>query len=60
VTGAVIREAIANGAQSVAELGEMTKAGTGCGSCKVELAQLLDAPAPREKNVVSLPLVAAG
>jgi nitrite reductase (NADH) large subunit len=34
-------EAIAAGADSIAALGEATKAGTGCGSCKTELDQLI-------------------
>jgi len=41
VSDVVLREAIANGADSVAALGECTKAGTGCGSCKTELSQLI-------------------
>ncbi|HEY2513768.1 MAG TPA: FAD-dependent oxidoreductase [Polyangiaceae bacterium] len=41
VTGAILREAIDAGADSVDALGEATKAGTGCGSCKGELEQLL-------------------
>jgi nitrite reductase (NADH) large subunit len=41
VSEATLREAIANGADSVAALGECTKAGTGCGSCKGELGQLV-------------------
>jgi nitrite reductase (NADH) large subunit len=38
---AAIVEAIAAGAESVAAIGEATRAGTGCGSCKVELAELV-------------------
>lgn len=41
VTDRAIREAIDAGANSVAAIGEVTKAGTGCGSCKTELGQLL-------------------
>ena len=41
VSEASLREAIANGADSVEALGECTKAGTGCGSCKGELGQLV-------------------
>jgi NAD(P)H-nitrite reductase large subunit len=33
--------AIAGGANSVLELGQLTKAGTGCGSCRTEIAQLI-------------------
>jgi NAD(P)H-nitrite reductase large subunit len=39
-----VRDAIAAGADSVEALGVVTKAGTGCGSCKSELAQLLPRP----------------
>jgi nitrite reductase (NADH) large subunit len=41
VTDRTLREAIAAGADSLAALGEATRAGTGCGSCKGELGQLL-------------------
>jgi nitrite reductase (NADH) large subunit len=41
VTDAAIREAVAAGACSVAAVGETTKAGTGCGSCKGELGRLV-------------------
>ena len=41
VSQTVLRAAIADGAQSVAALGDVTKAGTGCGSCKSELANLI-------------------
>ncbi|HXU65297.1 MAG TPA: FAD-dependent oxidoreductase [Polyangia bacterium] len=37
-----LRAAIAAGATSVDELGLATRAGTGCGSCKTELARLLN------------------
>ncbi|HXU61400.1 MAG TPA: (2Fe-2S)-binding protein, partial [Polyangia bacterium] len=37
-----LRAAIAGGATSVDELGLATRAGTGCGSCKTELARLLN------------------
>lgn len=36
-----VQRAIASGAASVADIGEMTCAGTNCGSCKPELADLL-------------------
>lgn len=36
-----VREAIESGADSVTALGEVTKAGTGCGSCKTDLEQLI-------------------
>ncbi len=40
-----LRAAIAAGAASVEELALATRAGTGCGSCKTELARLLGQPA---------------
>ena len=36
-----LREAVANGATTVEALGEVTCAGTNCGSCKPELAALI-------------------
>jgi nitrite reductase (NADH) large subunit len=56
VTEGTLCEAVAAGADSVETLCAATRAGTGCGSCKTELAQIV-ARAPK-KN--SLPLVAAG
>jgi nitrite reductase (NADH) large subunit len=41
VSEGALRDAIASGADSVAALGDATKAGTGCGSCKGELGQLV-------------------
>jgi assimilatory nitrate reductase catalytic subunit len=38
-----VRGAIEGGARSVAAVGEETKAGTGCGSCRPEIAALLAA-----------------
>lgn len=55
VSQSEVREAIAAGADSVEALGLATKAGTGCGSCKGELSQLL----PRPANGVQLPVAAA-
>jgi nitrite reductase (NADH) large subunit len=49
-----ICEAIAQGSDSLEALGTATKAGTGCGSCKGELGQLLS----KHSNKVSLPMVA--
>jgi nitrite reductase (NADH) large subunit len=49
--------AIDAGADSVAALGEVTKAGTGCGSCRAELGELV---AARVKKVNSLPMAATG
>jgi nitrite reductase (NADH) large subunit len=43
VTESTLSAAIAAGADSVAALGEATRAGTNCGSCKNELAQMLAA-----------------
>jgi nitrite reductase (NADH) large subunit len=56
VSDQVLREAIAGGADSVDALGETTKAGTGCGSCKTELAQLI---ATRSKKTNGIALAAA-
>jgi len=52
---AAVREAIAAGADSVEALGTATKAGTGCGSCKGELAQLL----PRPARISPVPIAVA-
>jgi nitrite reductase (NADH) large subunit len=41
VTETTVHQAIEDGADSVEALGVATKAGTGCGSCKGELAQLI-------------------
>ncbi|HEY6475615.1 MAG TPA: FAD-dependent oxidoreductase [Polyangia bacterium] len=42
-------EAIAAGACTVEALGDLTKAGTGCGSCKPDLVQLIAKQAPPPK-----------
>jgi len=55
VTEAAIKAAVANGADSVAAIGECTRAGTGCGSCKGELGEIL-----ARQGKVALPLLAAG
>jgi nitrite reductase (NADH) large subunit len=55
VSDRVLIEAIENGAETIAALGEVTKAGTGCGSCKADLGQLLTARVKR----AALPLEAA-
>jgi nitrite reductase (NADH) large subunit len=57
VTEQVLCDAIAAGADSTLALGDATRAGTGCGSCKGELAQLI---AKHAKKPMSLPLLAAG
>ena len=44
-----IAQAIDAGAASVEALGAATRAGTGCGSCKTELAQILSKHAPAPK-----------
>jgi len=41
VTQRAVQDAIASGARSVGALGAATRAGTGCGSCRTELLQLL-------------------
>jgi nitrite reductase (NADH) large subunit len=56
VTEGALCEAITAGADTLEELCAVTKAGTGCGSCKSELGQLLT----RAPKKTSLPLVAAG
>jgi nitrite reductase (NADH) large subunit len=56
VTAATLKEAVANGADSVEALGVVTKAGTGCGSCKGELADIVALGTKKEPG---LPLVAA-
>ena len=46
VTDAVIRSAVTKGARSVESVGAATLAGTGCGSCRTEIARLVgQAPA---------------
>lgn len=55
VTEGALCDAVAAGADTVEALCAATKAGTGCGSCKSELGQIL-ARAPKK---ASLPLVAA-
>jgi nitrite reductase (NADH) large subunit len=54
VTEGQICEAVAQGADSVEAIGDATKAGTGCGSCRTELGQIL-ARSPKR----ALPMVAA-
>ncbi len=49
VTESRLGDAIAAGACTVETLGELTKAGTGCGSCKPALVQLLAKQAPPPK-----------
>jgi nitrite reductase (NADH) large subunit len=54
VSEETLRQAIADGANSVELLGEQTRAGTGCGSCRTELAQLVQLHAKKA------PLAATG
>lgn len=60
VSERAVREAIAAGADSVPRLGELTRAGTGCGSCRGELGQLLSLhakkPAARSLPLASTPV----
>jgi nitrite reductase (NADH) large subunit len=49
VCASQIKEAIDAGAASVEAIGAATRAGTGCGSCKTELAQILSKHAPPPK-----------
>jgi nitrite reductase (NADH) large subunit len=49
VSEARLCDAIAAGACTVEALGELTKAGTGCGSCKPDLVQLIAKQAPPPK-----------
>ncbi|MEM6394691.1 MAG: FAD-dependent oxidoreductase, partial [Planctomycetota bacterium] len=46
VNRSVILTAIGNGATDVEAVGQCTKAGTGCGSCRTAIAALLPQPAP--------------
>jgi nitrite reductase (NADH) large subunit len=55
VTEGALCEAVAQGADSIEALCAATRAGTGCGSCKSELGQIL----ARASNKTALPLVAA-
>ena len=53
VTELRLREAIAGGAATVEALSQATKAGTGCGSCRGELAQLLARQAQEPAKLAS-------
>jgi nitrite reductase (NADH) large subunit len=55
VTDEEIKNSIMAGCDSIESIGAATRAGTGCGSCKGELSQLL----LRHAKKTSLPLVAA-
>ena len=54
VSSTRLREAIEAGATSIEALGATTKAGTGCGSCKSELAQLIAKHAPQALKIAAL------
>jgi nitrite reductase (NADH) large subunit len=54
VSERALREAIASGADSVAALGHCTKAGTGCGSCKGELSQLITSLAKKSEPALQV------
>jgi len=47
VTEATLKQAIEGGCDSVEALGRVTKAGTGCGSCKADLQQLIAVKKPQ-------------
>lgn len=49
VSESVICAAVSNGASSVEEIGVATKAGTGCGSCKSAIAELLADSRPKTR-----------
>jgi len=53
VSESSLREAISCGATSVEALCLATRAGSGCGSCKTELAQILARHAPRTNQVAA-------
>jgi nitrite reductase (NADH) large subunit len=53
VGSAQLREAIEAGATTVEAIGAVTKAGTGCGSCKTELTQLLAKHAPQPAKLAA-------
>lgn len=46
VTDHEIRKAVEDGASSVGEVMHCTRAGTRCGRCKTELAQVVDSAQP--------------
>lgn len=48
-----IKEAIAQGADSVSKLGEQLRCGTNCGSCKPELSEMLSQEGSKSGSVVS-------
>jgi assimilatory nitrate reductase electron transfer subunit len=48
VSAGSIRDCAAHGAETVEQVGAMTRAGTGCGGCRGRIAELLASAAPRE------------
>jgi nitrite reductase (NADH) large subunit len=50
VSKSAISEALSNGACSVDQVGAITRAGTGCGSCKSAIAELVAAAIARPKS----------
>jgi nitrite reductase (NADH) large subunit len=52
VTDSMIRTAVSNGAASVEAVSGATRAGTGCGSCRTEIARLVAKHSPRQLAVV--------
>jgi nitrite reductase (NADH) large subunit len=54
VSEARLREAIAAGAATVEALSQTTRAGTGCGSCRTELAQIIARHSPRPTRLAAV------
>jgi bacterioferritin-associated ferredoxin len=50
VTDHDIRETIAQGASSLEEVMDCTGAGTRCGSCRAQIAEMLEAEAPASRS----------
>lgn len=50
VTDHDIRKAVEDGASSVAEVMACTRAGTRCGACRHEIAEIVDAAAPPPRS----------
>lgn len=50
VTDHEIRKAVEDGASSVAEVMLCTRAGTRCGACRSEIAEIVDAAAPPPRS----------
>jgi nitrite reductase (NADH) large subunit len=54
VNAACLREAVEAGATTVEALGIATKAGTGCGSCKSELTQIIAKHAAQPAKIAAV------